>query len=118
CILNPQAATYEATIATSRQYVRCMATATVYKNFAYQVALNIYGDAGGLIFRFDDKIGAFYRFSVSSNAITPNSYEYGVYQCTAEQKCASTNYIADGTRLAGDSVQVDPKAPVNLAVIA
>jgi hypothetical protein len=49
-ILAPGNAVYQVSAASPGQYVRCMATATHFENFAYQVAMSIEGDAGGVIF--------------------------------------------------------------------
>src|SRR5207248_243493 len=110
CILNPQAAIYEVTIATPGQYVRCMATATGYKNFAYQITMSINGDTGGLIFRSVEQTGVFYRFSM-----TPGSGEFAVIFCQSD--CAA-NTAGGGTIFASNHVSVDPNQSVTLTVIA
>lgn len=110
CILDSQNATYEATVATPGQYVRCMAAQINLKNFAYQVTMNINGDAGGIIFRSVEQTGVFYRFSV-----TPGSGKFALILCQSD---CSTNVVDGGTIIANGPLVVDPNQAVILTVIA
>jgi hypothetical protein len=92
-----------------------MATATHFENFAYQVTMNIEGDAGGVIFRSDEKAGTFFRFALSNNPTTPDTDGYTVYLC---QRDCSAKSVSEGVPLVQDQVHVDPNKPVILTVIA
>jgi hypothetical protein len=105
----PQNTMYQASVTAPNQYVRCMAAATNFKNFAYQVAMNITGDAGGVIFRSVEPTGVFYRFSV-----TPASGEFAVILCQSD---CSVN-TADGTLITKGQVGVDITKSVTLTIIA
>ena len=68
---------YQISTTDPNQYTRCMAKGTNLKNFAYQVQMTIFndGDAGGLIFRADEGLKNFYRFSLDSQEM------YRLYAC-------------------------------------
>jgi hypothetical protein len=114
-ILAPGNAVYQVSAASPGQYVRCMATATHFENFAYQVAMSIEGDAGGVIFRSDAKDNTFFRFALSNNPTTPNIDGFAIYVC---QGNCSAKSVSEGMPLVQDQVHVDPNKPVILTVIA
>lgn len=59
---------YQATNTIAGHYMRCMASNTNFKNFAYEVQMQIVGDVGGVIFRYDSA-QQFYRFSLNTNGV-------------------------------------------------
>lgn len=59
---------YHAVVTQSGAYNLCLAEATRFHNFAFQVQMTLVkGDSGGLIFRADDKHYTFYRFVIDRN---------------------------------------------------
>ncbi len=62
-------------------YTECIERARSFSNFAYQVQMTIAtGDAGGLIFRADNAITTYYRFSLDTSS-------QGIYRLLACKKC-------------------------------
>lgn len=59
---------YHAVVTQRGAYNLCLAEATQFRNFAFQVQMTLLkGDGGGLIFRVDDKHYTFYRFVIDPN---------------------------------------------------
>ncbi len=105
--------TYHASSVQSGQYTPCLAEASNWKNFAYQIKLAITGYARGIIFR-DDAEGNYYRFSVTNSADGKDNFAVRYCQKSACQE----NKLTDGQSLEAGSVQVNPGQAVTLTVIA
>jgi len=114
CAFHATDKTYQAKINTLGLYTKCMAKNTSYKNFAYQVTINLsQGDAGGLIFRFQEKEQTYYRVSFSNQKILVASL------CQPSQASCADNNIAEG-QLVSDLIldSIDPTEHIMLTVIA
>jgi len=93
---------YQITNTTTNQYLPCMARNTNFTNFAYQVQMTFLTiftgntGGGGLIFRSDQAVKTFYRFSLDSSGL------YKLFICQP-QLCANTQN-SNGTRLIQQNV--------------
>jgi len=114
---------YHATIQTTNEYTRCMATKTQFKNFALQVTMSIKGDAGGVIFRSNDTNGTYYRLAFNqSDPTTPKTDTYSVYLCSnsaCDTATVDTGNVNTGTLLtkSNTTVQVDRTKPITFTII-
>ena len=116
CAFDPHKA-YHAKIsqAQANTYIVCMAQKSNLADFAYQVALTIQGDAGGLIFRSNN--GSYYRFALSTNAQDPTNDAFHLYLCTPD--LCTSNTINQGMLVCdGGNVVAQPNQPVTMTVIA
>ncbi|HLH60115.1 MAG TPA: toll/interleukin-1 receptor domain-containing protein [Ktedonobacteraceae bacterium] len=60
-----QNGSYDVSISTQNSYTNCLEHFTSFSNFAYQVQMQIIsGDAGGMLFRANNSLSDFYRFSL------------------------------------------------------
>ena len=79
--------TYHVIVNTAYGYTNCIERAKSFSNFAYQVQMTIVtGDAGGLIFRTDDAITTYYRFSLDTSS-------QGIYRLLNCNKCSIPNTL-------------------------
>lgn len=93
-------------------YQPCMLQGDISSNFAYQVQMKIIqGDAGGLIFRADQTLQNYYRFSIASD---------GSVSLIACAPCSSDFRSNEGTPVAlhAANVQYKPNDTATLTVIA
>ncbi|HEU5227442.1 MAG TPA: hypothetical protein VFU49_06480 [Ktedonobacteraceae bacterium] len=102
-------------VAASQGYTPCMAQHTTLQNFAYQISMNISGDAGGVIFRSQNNLQAFYRASLT---LSQQGLLFTAVHCVPGQ-CATNNpndgSILDQRQLPNSS---DQPQVVTLTIIA
>lgn len=87
----------------------CVAAATNYSNFAFQVQMKItQGDAGGMLFRADSANSKYYLFNVSSDG----SYELYLY---VDNKGSNAQTLVSGS---GETFNTGTNQTNTLAVVA
>jgi len=94
----------------------CFATGKSFKDFVYQVTMNIpAGGAGGVIFRADNNHAVYYRVSISPGA-TPNGGVWSALACTPKASCVNHG-AKDGLLVSSGSVTIPQNQPVTLTVL-
>jgi eukaryotic-like serine/threonine-protein kinase len=88
-------------------YFFCTATATNFSNFVYQVQMTItQGDAGGIVFRFDETQGTHYLFLFGSDG----SYRFDIYH--------NNHNVSTLKSGPSSTINADLNQPILVAVVA
>ncbi|HJT57914.1 MAG TPA: TIR domain-containing protein [Ktedonobacteraceae bacterium] len=104
---------YDVSIQANYSYTNCLEHFKTFSNFAYQVQMQIVsGDAGGLLFRANNVLTGFYRFSLDA---AHQNYNLLVCKtCNPQQNFAGQDVLQPST----SSISVQLNKTYSLTVIA